>query len=513
MASYRDRQHTRIVTLSGTLLVLGLTVILYLLLGSPNGPTLALTPGSVSFAICGFALFGMVVALHYLNGSANESKRATELAYVDELTGLPNRRQFTLRLKQELARAARHENDVAVMYFDLDRLKEINDLYGHEAGDTAIIEFGRRLTAVIRAHDVVARLSGDEFAAIVTEIENQNDPVRVADRAIQAMKEPIRIGEKSIYATVSIGATTVVDGSIEAAEALRRADFALLQAKSDGRNRLQIYDPEMAERAKEKRKLEAALHQMVDEASFYMDYQPLMSHGTSQLMGVEALLRWDHRELGKVSPGEFIPLAEELGVINELGELALRRACQDIRDIDGIKLAVNVSPVQFRQDGFVAMVKDVLLETQFPAKRLELEITEGVFITEPAKTVETIKAVRALGVSIALDDFGTGYSSMSYLREFPLDRIKIDRSFVSKMSESMESLSIVSTMIELGGALGLSVTVEGVETQHQLDLLKKSNCTEVQGFLFAKPMSAEDLEAMCRDVGLIGPKSEVRLAS
>lgn len=494
MAEIQDKQHSRIVVLSAALCGVALT----------SAPLALSASGIIERDAFGGALLWSFVALivavvslffaaRSVSGSVRDKERFGELAFEDSLTGLPNRRQFDLQLAKELSRASRHNSNVAIMYFDLDQFKAINDCYGHEAGDKAIITFGQRIRSVVRGEDIAARLSGDEFAVIATEIKSTRAVELIANRVFDVMSEPILYNGTPIYASVSVGAAVVQGGTVEAKEALRRADLALLQAKAKGRNRLQVFDPEMAEALRSRKILEADVRQAASKDDFYLAYQPLVSDNGNNLHGVEALIRWTHPTKGAVSPAEFIPVAEEIGLINEIGDFVLRRACIDIGPLDPIKLAVNVSPIQFRREDFVERVEVILKETGFDPNRLELEITEGVFISNPDDTAETIRRLREIGVRIALDDFGTGYSSMSYLRDFRLDRIKIDRSFVDQMSDSKESRDLVSKMIELGGALGLSVTAEGVETDEQAKMLKDSGCEELQGYLFSKPVTADVL--------------------
>lgn len=494
MADIQDTQHSRIILLSSAICGVALTSVpLALSAGGLIERTAfggALLWSFVALAVVVVALF---VAARSVNGSVRDKERIGELAFEDALTGLPNRRQFDLQLKKELSRASRHNTNVAIMYFDLDQFKAINDCYGHEAGDRAIVTFGERIRSVVRGEDIAARLSGDEFAVIATELKSSRAVELIADRVFDVMSEPIEYNGKPIYASVSIGAAVVRGATVEPKEALRRADLALLQAKAKGRNRLQVFDPEMAEALRSRKILEADVRQAASKDDFYLAYQPLVSECGNSLHGVEALIRWTHPTKGAISPAEFIPVAEEIGLINEIGDFVLRRACIDIGPLDPIKLAVNVSPIQFRREDFVERVETILRETGFDASRLELEITEGVFISNPDDTAETIRRLRKIGVRIALDDFGTGYSSMSYLRDFRLDRIKIDRSFVDQMGDSQESRDLVSKMIELGGALGLSVTAEGVETEEQAQMLKDSGCGELQGYLFSKPVTADIL--------------------
>jgi diguanylate cyclase (GGDEF)-like protein len=447
---------------------------------------------------------------YFLYTHISALKNAGDLAYVDELTGLANRRQFDARLRAEIARSGRQSFDCAVLYMDLDRFKHINDTYGHEAGDEVIKQFALRIAANVRAGDFVARLSGDEFAAIVTDVASNADVEAVSQRIFNAMSAPIRFKSKQVYANVSIGAAVVEAGRIGAEEALRRADFALFQAKEAGRNNVQIFTPHMEERIRTRGELENDLRDAIANNRFELADQPLISQADRKILGVEAFVRWIHPERGPVPPSVFIPIAEQIGMIDKLGNIILRRACMETKPLEPIKLAVNVSPVQFMQASFVQSVRDILESTGFPPGRLELEITEGVFRNDGPRTREAIAKLRSLGVRIAVDDFGTGFSSMAYLRDFPLDRIKIDRSFISEIESSGQSLNIVSHMIELGRSLGLSVTVEGVETVDQLELLKAKGLNELQGYLFSRPLKAAELATLDLDASLGGHTPAVR---
>lgn len=463
---------------------------------SANGFSVsAMSLPQLGAAICTLVILASVGAILALN--LRDMRSMSALAYSDELTGLPNRRDFAQRLSGELARKRRGtDGRTGILYFDLDRFKFINDSYGHEAGDQVIRAFGRRVVSVLRAGDFLARLSGDEFAAVVAGIGGEADLEIVAKRVYAAMREPIAFRDKTIYAGVSIGATLVSDPSLSPDEALRQADFALLQAKESGRNQLQMFDPRMEERIRARGLLENDVREAVANSHFELRYQPLVAKGDKRVRGVEALLRWRHRERGYVSPSSFIPVAEEIGMIDQLGEFALRKACEDIRGFAGITLAVNISPLQFVQKGFVDRVRQILADTGFEPARLELEITENSFTRDPDAARAAIEGLRFLGVKIALDDFGAGYSSMSYLRDYPLDRIKIDRSFVGDVERSDKSLMLVSRLIELGTSLGMNVTLEGVETQRQLDLLSGKGC-EFQGYLFSRPVDIEKLAIHC----------------
>jgi len=497
MHDFQDKLHTRIVRLSQLTLVAAgfamwqLSSRIFQLLDPDNWYNLA---GVVHTGLPIASVIVMIATvLWILSQSASDINRVKLLAFVDELTGLPNRRNFNTILEKELLTCLNGKKQVAVLYFDLDRFKIINDCHGHEAGDAVIKVFGQRISDVIRGDDLVARLSGDEFAAIVTDVSSEEDLEKVARRVLAAMKEPILYQGKNLYVGVSIGASVIDDSSVDAVEAMRRADFALLHAKDTGRNQMVMFDPEMAEKIKSKSALESDLREAIRLDQLQIRYQPLINHADQDIVGVEALLRWQHPIKGMISPDIFIPLAEEIGVIDQLGDFVLKKACEDIKPINSMKLAVNVSPMQLLQDGFADVVQNILLQTGFEPTRLELEITEGVLISTPEATSEVLNQLRRIGVRIALDDFGTGFSSMSYLRDYPLDRIKIDRSFIDGMDDSDKSFGFVSKMIELGSSLGMKVTVEGIETEQQMLLMQQSECTELQGFYFSKPLSADEL--------------------
>lgn len=310
------------------------------------------------------------------------------------------------------------------------------------------------------------------------------------------MQTPFNFGDTIFYTTSSVGAAIIHGGNMPMAEALRQADFALLKAKSDGRNRLRIFDPEMADKIRQKRIMETDLRTAMAQGQILLEYQPQMDQHNNRITGVEALVRWQHPTKGVLPPCDFIPVAEETGVIHELGELILRKACREIRGFAYLKLAVNVSPVQFRQADFVDNVKRIITETGFDPERLELEITEGIFITNPTHAADIIEKLRALGIGVALDDFGTGYSSMSYLSDYALDRIKIDKSFIKRVGESSDAENIVASMIQLAGSLGLKVTVEGVEKETQMAKLEKYKDCEMQGYLFSRPVRLDHLRSL-----------------
>ena len=497
MKEIQDKLHARVVRLSIlTLVVAGVSI---WSLSNQFGRTLEIigTSGLVfdpQFAVSAISLFAVVAAVAWiLTQSTSDMNQVKRMAFVDELTGLPNRRSFNSRLEEELIESYQQNKQIAVFYFDLDRFKIINDCHGHEAGDTVIKVFGERISNAVRNDDMVARLAGDEFAAIVKNINDGDCLNKVSVRVLEAMKQPITFQGKNLYVGTSIGVYLSDNELLDSVEALRRADFALLHAKESGRNKMVLFCPQMADEIKSKSELGSELRDAIINHRLEMRYQPLVNQNDGKIMGVEALVRWTNGERGVIAPDIFIPLAEEIGIMDELGSFVLRRACMDIKPLGDIKLAVNVSPMQFLQDGFIDMVQDILMETGFEPSRLELEITEGVLISTPDAAAEVLAKLRFLGVRIALDDFGTGFSSMSYLRAYPLDRIKIDRSFIEGINCDDNSYEFVSKMIELGSSLGMKVTVEGIETEQQLQLMQNSQCSELQGFYFSKPLTSTEL--------------------
>lgn len=493
----RDRQHRRVLILVGMIILMAAVSLWRELVFAGIGGTqvTSLSGAAIQFGLMAtimLVLIGMVPVV--LLQSSKDTKQIGDLAFVDELTGLPNRRQFDIRLQQELDRCRRHGGMLAAVYFDLDGFKAVNDCYGHAAGDVAIRTFGKRIRTMLRGQDMLARLSGDEFACIMTELTDPKHVATMADRVIAAMREPIIIDSKSVYVGVSMGASIVQDGSLDAASVLQQADFALFRAKNGGRNQLKVFDPVMAQHVQARKRLEVDLRNAVESGGLFLEYQPQFARDGRTLKGVEALARWTHSELGPISPSAFIPLVEELGLIDRFGEAVFRRACHDIAPLPGLKLAVNVSAVQFRQKRFVEIVESALLESGLHPSRLELDVSEQTFADDPELAVQTFGRLRQHGITVALGDFGMGRASLNKIRDLPLDRIKIDRSFVRGMDTSQEALKVVSTMIDLGAELGLAVTVEGIETERQLKLLARTRCDEMQGFFFCRPASIEQVK-------------------
>lgn len=444
------------------------------------------------------ALFAYV--FHRLRSAAQQiavrESQIHRLAGQDELSGLPNRRTFDLRLDQELAQIGRSKSALAVLLLDLDRFKAVNDTYGHNAGDELIRQVAGRLTTILRLGDTVARLGGDEFGIIQTHMARPNASAALGQRILDALTAPFEIGGVAVSIGCSIGIAHAPQDGADRSTLLRLADTALYQAKNEGRNRYSFFEPQMNRALHLKRMVEEDLRNAIARDQLLLHYQPQVSIDGSSIVGVEALVRWPHPEHGMIPPSEFIGIAEERGLIVPLSEWVLRRACEQARQWPGIKLAVNVSPIQFRHKDFVASVIRILDETGFDPERLELELTEGVVVEDADAAEAAMMDLRAHGVSLALDDFGTGYSSLIYLRRFAFDKIKIDRSFLEYMEATGESAILVHSVVHLGRALGLRVCAEGVETAEQHRFLQAIGCHELQGFLFSKGVPPEEIDRL-----------------
>jgi diguanylate cyclase len=436
---------------------------------------------------------------------ASSQEHAQNLLGRDPLSGLPNRLLFGERLDQELSRIERSGGGLAVMFLDLDRFKDVNDTYGHQAGDELIKLVARRLEELLRGTDTLARFGGDEFAIIQTGLRAPLDADALARRILDELTHPFEINATPISIGVSIGIALAPDNGTAREDLMRLADTALYQAKSEGRNRFRFFARQMDETIRMRKTVEEDLRQAIDQDGLCLHYQPIFSADGQTIVGLEALVRWPHAKQGLISPARFISIAEERGLVIPLGEWVLRRACRDGQRWPGLRIAVNVSPIQFRHRDFVASVMQVLKETGFEANRLEIELTEGVVVEDADAAEAAMMNLRDLGVNLALDDFGTGYSSLIYLRRFAFDKIKIDRSFLESMEATGESAILVHSIVHLGRALGLTVTAEGVETKEQHRFLQALGCHQLQGFLFSKPVPPEEIDRM---LGIGAPTSE-----
>jgi diguanylate cyclase (GGDEF)-like protein len=427
-----------------------------------------------------------------------ERKKAEDkilhMAHHDALTGLPNRVQFNDRLQEELKRVKRGEH-LAVLCLDLDNFKNINDTLGHSTGDELLKTVTDRLRSCIRETDSIARLGGDEFAIIQTAIGDPTDTTKLADRIQEAINAPLDLGGLSAVTSVSIGISLAPLNATEAAELVKQADMALYRAKAAGRSTHRFFEPEMDASIKARRRIESELRDAIVHGGLELHYQPVVELQNNSIVGLEALLRWRHPERGMLSPTEFIPVAEETGLIIPLGEWVLRQACSDAAKWPkDIKVAVNLSPVQIKDRRLTQVIITALAASGLSPGRLELEITEQVLLQDDEETLLLLHQLHTLGVLIVMDDFGTKYSSLNYLRRFPLDRIKIDRSFIADLSNGNEvSMAIVQAVVRLANVLKVPTTAEGIETEEQLELVRSAGCTEMQGFLFSRPKPIAEL--------------------
>ncbi len=420
-------------------------------------------------------------------------ERIAHMARHDGLTDLPNRMMLRDRLDHELKRVKRGEC-LAVLCLDLDQFKSVNDALGHPIGDALLKLVADRLRGCTREPDTVARLGGDEFAIIMTQMDQPTDAAALAKRVRDSIVKPYQIEGHQIVTDISIGISVAPMDAIDADPLLRNADMALYGAKADGRGTYRFFEPEMNTRMKARRELEMDLRKALVGKEFELHYQPLVNLQNNEVNAFEALLRWNHPTRGTISPADFIPIAEETGLIVPLGEWVLKAACYEaVNWPEHIKVAVNLSPAQLNNRNLLNVVIGALAETGMSARKLQLEITETVLLQNTFATLSTLHELRKLGVQVALDDFGTGYSSLSYLRSFPFDKIKIDRSFIQDLSNGAEPVAIVQAVANLAKCLNMTSTAEGVETQEQLETLQSIGCTEMQGYLFSRAKPASEI--------------------
>ena len=433
---------------------------------------------------------------------AESHARAESLAGQDPLSGLPNRLLFgqtldiALQRLDDQIRAGEQEEGFALMFLDLDRFKEVNDAHGHQAGDALILQVAQRLQGLLEPGDTLARFGGDEFAVLQNGVGCDEDARSLAARILHALSEAFTIAGNRVNVGVSIGIALAPRDSCDRETLMRMADTALYEAKSEGRNRSAFFHREMDDALQMRKLVADDLRRAIAENELTIHYQPIFSADGRNVVSLEALVRWPHPTKGMISPAKFVPLAEQSGLVIPLGEWVVRRVCEDGKRWPGVRIAVNVSPIQFRQRNFVEGVISVVEEAGFDPARLELELTEGV-VVEDADAAETVMArLRDYGFPLALDDFGTGYSSLIYLRRFAFDKIKIDQSFLESLDEMGESAILVHSIVHLGRALGLTVTAEGVETPEQHRFLMALGCHEMQGFLFSRPICADDVDRL-----------------
>jgi diguanylate cyclase (GGDEF)-like protein len=446
---------------------------------------------------------GWVATLDDITEWQKAQAQIFHMARHDALTNLPNRTLFRERLEAALLRVGRGDR-VAVACIDLDRFKPVNDTLGHLIGDELLKQVSERLANCVRDIDMVARIGGDEFAIVQSGADlDASDFASTAQRLVEAVSAPYMIDGNQVIIGASIGISVAPEDGTDAELLLRNADLAMYRAKADGRGTYRFFEPGMDARAQARRLLDLELRGALARDEFDLCYQPIHRLVDGEIIAFEALIRWNHPLRGYIAPAEFIPVAEESGLINQIGQWVLRRACSDAAGWPRpVSVAVNMSPVQFRNPNLVSLLQQALAESGLPPNRLELEITEAVLLDESETTRSVLHEVRGLGVRISMDDFGTGYSSLGYLRSFPFDKIKIDKSFVRDLTTRADAMAIVRAVTGLAKSLGIATTAEGVETAEQLSVLKAEGCTEVQGFHFGAPRSAREVEVMLSRKGL-----------
>jgi diguanylate cyclase (GGDEF)-like protein/PAS domain S-box-containing protein len=428
----------------------------------------------------------ILLALMDITERKRAEARLAFMAQHDSLTGLPNRNLLRQHIDEMLVHSRRNSDKAAVLVLGLDNFKAVNDALGHGTGDKLLRAVAKRLRSMVREQDTLARLNSDEFAVVQSGLARPDDAVLLARRLLEAIGEPYLLDGHSVVIGASIGIAMAPSDGDESEKLLKNAGMALSRAKKDSRGTFSFFEAGMDARAQGRRKIEIDLREAIQNDVLRPHYQPLIDLSSGRITGFEALVRWPHPERGMISPAEFIPVAEETGLINAVGGLMLKRSCTDAaRWPDDVRIAVNLSPLQFRAGNLLSVVMEALKQSGLPARRLELEITETLLLEKSGQVLATLHALRALGVRISMDDFGTGYSSLSYLRSFPFDKIKIDQSFVRGLGTNREAQAIVRSIISLGAGLGVTITAEGVETEAEVKCLRAEGCHEGQGFLFS----------------------------
>jgi diguanylate cyclase (GGDEF)-like protein/PAS domain S-box-containing protein len=440
---------------------------------------------------------GAVMVFHDVTQARAMSQKMTHLAQFDFLTDLPNRLLLNDRLSQAISVAHRHQQALAVLFLDVDRFKHVNDSLGHLVGDKLLLSIAQRLMASIRGSDTISRQGGDEFVILLSSIAHAADAALSAQKILSVAQMPYRVDEHDLQITLSVGISIYPDDGADAETLVKNADIAMLNAKDNGRNNYQFFRPAMNERALERQSIEGSLRHALDRSEFVLHYQPKLDLVTETLTGAEALIRWRQPQRGYVFPKDFIPIAEQCGYIVPIGRWVLREACRQRRnwndnDLAPVPVAVNISAVELRSSNFVDHVRAILEETGLEPQYLEFELTETAFLQDPKSTIAVLRALKDIGIRLTLDDFGTGYSSLSYLKRFPIDALKIDKSFVRGLCTDSDDSKLVTAVINLGRSFHLQVIAEGVETRDQFLALQAQNCAEGQGYYFQKPIAADE---------------------
>ncbi|MEX1093274.1 MAG: EAL domain-containing protein [Acidimicrobiia bacterium] len=446
---------------------------------------------------------GSVIVFRDVSAALAMAEQMTHSFEHDSLTGLPNRLLLKDRIDQAIATAPRHEMQVAVLFLDLDGFKHINDSLGHPTGDKLLQSIAKRLVGCVRTSDTVSRQGGDEFVVLLTESRQWEDAVVVAERILKAVAQSHPIENHDLHVTTSIGVSVYPDDGEDAETLIRNADIAMYQAKEKGRNGYQFFKPAMNVRAVERQSIESSLRSALKNEEFVLRYQPKVDLQTGLITGTEALIRWNHPLRGELAPGQFVSIAEDSGLIRQIGRWVLREACEQARSwlnqgLPPISIAVNVSAVELSDETYVQRLYATLSETGMDPSSLELELTESVLMRHAHSAAIILQALRKTGIQVALDDFGTGYSSLSYLRDFPIDSLKIDRSFVDEVTSVVEDTSIVKAVISMARNLGLRVVAEGVENLDQLEFLRAHACDEAQGYFFSRPVDPDAFAELLR---------------
>jgi diguanylate cyclase (GGDEF)-like protein len=471
----------------------------------------------MSFMSVLFGLAMLTVARHVnttLRESLRMSRHNEQLAHFDALTGLPNRVMFAQSLEQALRRAERNSTQLALLFIDVDRFKNVNDALGHDAGDQLLREVAQRLRHGLRASDMVARFGGDEFIVVLEDLPESAYAGTVAAKLLEGLAAPMHIEGQEFHVTASIGIATCPQDARDARTLQKKADTAMFRAKAQGRNTYRFHAPQSDAHSLERLTMETQLKRALERGELTLHYQPKQEIASGLVTGMEALLRWQHPELGLVPPARFIPLAEETGLIVPIGEWVLRTACEQTAALPThthnrrLRVAVNLSARQFLDESLVKLVERVLAETRLAPSALELEITESVIMQSPDQTRHMLGALRELGVTLAMDDFGTGYSSLAYLRRFPVDSIKIDRSFINGVPGEPDGESITQAVIAMAHSLHLRAIAEGVETAQQLEFLRRHGCDEIQGYFFSKPLPYPQLTRILEHLAGEKPRPE-----
>jgi diguanylate cyclase (GGDEF)-like protein/PAS domain S-box-containing protein len=444
---------------------------------------------------------GAVIVFHDVSAARRMSLQLSHLAQHDFLTDLPNRMLVRDRLQQAISLARRHSRQIAVVFLDLDRFKHVNDSLGHLVGDELLKEVAQRLTVAVRQSDTVGRQGGDEFVVVLSDLEGPESAALTAAKLRAALTVPYAIGPHKLRVPASIGISIYPDDAADAETLLSHADTAMYHAKENGRNNVQFFKEEMVGRAAERQFIEASLRDALERQEFSLHYQPKIDLSTQAVVGVEALLRWRHPDRGLIPPAQFIPVAEDTGLILPIGLWVLREACRQSRAwLDAgllpVPMAVNISAIEFRRHDFADVIRATLEETGLDPQSLELEITESVLMKHAESTVAMLQSLKAIGVQLTVDDFGTGYSSLSYLRQFPIDSLKVDQSFVREIPWKSDGAVIVRAVINMGNSLNKRVIAEGVETLEQVHFLTHAGCEEGQGYFFEHPMEADQFAAL-----------------